>query len=467
MRNERINELNGLAERPGDFGLYWMQASVRAEGNLALEWAVTHANELGLPLLVVFCLVENYTNATPTHYRHLLSGLAEAQRDLAEKGIRLAIFRGSPEVVLGRVAARAAFLATDAGYLRLQRSWLAAVSAAVPCRAVRIEGDVLVPPAVASQKEEWSAFTLRRRLMPLLDGFLDACDERTPRKSSLDIDLSGDLSADLSQIKTAPPGIPAGRSVDQRISEKSGTAAALGAFEDFLSNRLDRYVEDRNDPNAEGGSRMSAAIHFGHVSPVELVRRTLHAVGERSARECRHPGAAAYIEELVVRRELAVNMAYYRDDYDNPSCLPDWARKTLADGALHPRERRYTFEELECARTEDPYWNAAQDQMVRSGLMHGYMRMYWGKRLLAWTASPEEAWNTAVLLNDRYSLDGRDPNGYAGIAWCFGKHDRPWTGRPIYGTVRYMNANGLRRKFDADAYVRRVQELKEAQCSTI
>jgi deoxyribodipyrimidine photo-lyase len=160
-------------------------------------------------------------------------------------------------------------------------------------------------------------------------------------------------------------------------------------------------------------------------------------------------------------------MAYYRSDYDAPSCLPAWAARTLAEGSGHPREARYSFETLEDANTDDPYWNAAQDQMVLTGRMHGYMRMYWGKRLLAWTANPEEAWKYAVLLNDRYSLDGRDPNGYAGIAWCFGKHDRPWTGRPIYGTVRFMNANGLKRKFDAEAYVRRIRGLKETPCSTI
>jgi len=268
-------------------------------------------------------------------------------------------------------------------------------------------------------------------------------------------------------METAALGSPPGRSREQRITETGGTSTALEAFDDFLDRRLDRYSEDRNDPTLDAGSRMSAALHFGHVSPVELVRKTLRATGERRALECRHPGAAAFIEELVVRRELAVNMVFYRDDYDSPSCLPNWAERTLAEGALHPREARYSFEELEAAHTDDPYWNAAQDQMVLSGRMHGYMRMYWGKRLLAWTTNHEEAWRVAVHLNDRYSLDGRDPNGYAGIAWCFGKHDRPWTGRPIYGTVRYMNANGLRRKFDADAYVRRIRELKEAPCSII
>ncbi len=467
MRNERIRELNGLAERPGDFGLYWMQASVRAENNLALEWAAARADALGLPLLVAFCLVDDFPGAVPVHYRHLIAGLAEAKTGLADKGIRLAVFRGEPGPVIGSLASRAAFVVADAGYLRVQAAWLSAVAGAAPCRAVRIEGDVAVPPAVASPKEEWSAATLRRRLMPVVDGFLEECDERSVTRSSLGLDIEGDLSGGLPALLSAPFGAPPRRAADQRVTVRSGSKAASAGFEDFLANRLDRYAEDRNDPNLDGGSRMSAALHFGHVSSIDLVRRTLRATGERSALDCRHPGARAFIEELVVRRELAVNMAHYRSDYDAPSCLPDWARRTLAEGALHPRETRYSFEELEDAATADPYWNAAQDQMVTSGFMHGYMRMYWGKRLLAWTASPEDAWSAAVALNDRYSLDGRDPNGYAGIAWCFGKHDRPWTGRPIYGTVRYMNANGLKRKFDADAYAKRVRDLKEAPCSTI
>lgn len=467
MRNERASELNGRAERPGDYGLYWMQASSRARGNLALEWSVQRANELGIPVLACFCVVGDFPNASPAHYSYLLSGLREVRRDLEDKGIRLVVSRRKPEDVLGALAARAAFLVADAGYLRVQKNWLQSVAAAVPCRAVRVEGDVLVPPAVASIKEEWSAFTLRRRLMPIVDDFLDLCDERVPRLSSLGTETSPATVADLDGMEAVLPGTPPARAVEQRIRERSGTAAAMEAFEDFLQRRLDRYAEDRNDPNLDGGSRMSAALHFGHISPLDLVRKTLRAAGERSVQTCRHPGAAAFIEELVVRRELAVNMAFYRNDYDESSCLPDWARKTLAEGALHPREKRYSFAELEAAKTDDPYWNAAQDQMVYTGRMHGYMRMYWGKRLLAWTASPEEAWRTAVLLNDRYSLDGRDPNGYAGIAWCFGKHDRPWTGRQIYGTVRYMNANGLRRKFDADAYVQRVRDLKEDSCSII
>jgi deoxyribodipyrimidine photo-lyase len=318
----------------------------------------------------------------------------------------------------------------------------------------------------ASVKEEWSAFTLRRRIMPAVDAFLDTCHERTPKISALGMDLPPSCAVDIGGLIAAPPGTHACRTAEARIDAVPGYAAASAAFDAFLEGRLADYEEGRNDPNRDATSRMSAALHFGHISPVTLLRRALEATGEKSVFGCSNPALAAYTEELVVRRELAINFVARRDDYDSFACLPDWARRTLAEGALHPREALYRYEEFEAAATHDPYWNAAQDEMVLTGRMQGYMRMYWGKQILAWSASPEEAYATAVSLNDRYSLDGRDPNGYAGVAWCFGKHDRPWTGRPVFGTVRYMNANGLKRKFDADAYVRRIRALKEASCST-
>jgi len=467
MRPERINELNGKPETTGSHVLYWMQAAVRPESNFALDWAVRRANELKLPLLACFCLTDSYPMASPTHYRYLLEGLEEARIGLAAKGVALITLRGTPDELIGRAASQAALVVCDTGYSRTQRNWLAALIKTVPCRFVRIEGDVIVPPLVSSSKEEWSAYTLRRKMTPMLDIFLEATDEVVPKKTSLPPDASalfpgagalvvvvGTLAAGFSL-----PGIAPVRAKEQQLHEKSGFRAASDSFEEFLSKRLESYDRDRNDPCLDGSSRMSAALHFGHISPTALVRRALRASGESSAEACTHPGLKAYIEELAIRRELAINFVIHRDDYDSPSCLPDWAVRTLDSAVIHPRAAIYTFAEFEAARTHDPYWNAAQDQMVKTGRMHGYMRMYWGKQILGWSASAEEAYRTAVRLNDCYSLDGRDPNGWAGVAWCFGKHDRPWTGRPVFGTVRYMNAAGLKRKFDADAYVRMVASL--------
>jgi deoxyribodipyrimidine photo-lyase len=466
MRRERIVEANGKAECSGEFVLYWMQASVRAEENLALEWAIDKANERNIPLVVLFCIVQDYPSASPSHYRYLLGGLSEAKKGLAEKGMRLAVSRDPPAEAVGALADRTAVIVTDCGYTRIQRKWLQEVADAASCRVVRVEGNLVVPAACASTKEEWSAFTLRRRIWPLIDAFLDASDEKTPRCSSFGVSLPPSFAADIDGLIAAPPGAAAGRSIETRLAENPGFGAARDSFAAFLQHHLPEYEEGRNDPNRDATSRMSAALHFGHVSPISLVRWGLAAVGERSVLGSANRDLNAYVEELVVRRELAVNFVVHRDDYDAFSCLPGWAQKTLSEASLHRREALYSFAEFEAGATHDPYWNAAQDEMVLTGRMHGYMRMYWGKQILAWSASPEQAYSTAVTLNDRYSLDGRDPNGYAGVAWCFGKHDRPWAGRPVFGTVRYMNANGLKRKFDADAYVRRIRAMKEASCST-
>jgi len=183
------------------------------------------------------------------------------------------------------------------------------------------------------------------------------------------------------------------------------------------------------------------------------------ALRAREHRAAQTESVEAFLEELIVRRELAINLCLHNPSYDSIACLPDWARGTLADHADDPRPVRYTPQQLETAETQDPYWNAAQREMLVTGKMQGYMRMYWGKKILEWTADPAAAYDLALTLNDRYELDGRDPNGYAGVAWCFGKHDQAWKERPIFGKVRYMNANGLERKFDMDAYVARVDAL--------
>jgi len=222
----------------------------------------------------------------------------------------------------------------------------------------------------------------------------------------------------------------------------------------FIGQRLEDYDVARNDPNLEGVSNLSPYLHFGQISPLYIALKVRAAAGK---------GKDAYLEELIVRRELSFNFVYYNDQYDSYACLPPWARRTLDYHAADAREYAYSQEEFETAGTHDPYWNAAQKQMVLTGKMHGYMRMYWGKKILEWTKSPEEGFRMALYLNNKYELDGRDPNGFAGVAWCFGKHDRAWAERPVFGKIRYMNAAGLRRKFDADAYVEKIQRLESGR----
>jgi deoxyribodipyrimidine photo-lyase len=238
------------------------------------------------------------------------------------------------------------------------------------------------------------------------------------------------------------------RTVKKVNTLQGGTGEARKYFDVFIDEKLEHYAELRNDPTVDYLSLMSPYLHFGQISPLYIALNVSRT---------RDSGKEAYLEELIVRRELSMNFVFYNDRYDSFESVPDWARKSLQTHLKDRRDYLYTRRELEQAGTHDPYWNAAQKEMMLKGKMHGYMRMYWGKKILEWSQTPEEAFKTALYLNNKYELDGRDPNGFTGVAWCFGKHDRPWGERTIFGTVRYMNDKGLKRKFDADRYVKRVE----------
>jgi deoxyribodipyrimidine photo-lyase len=318
-----------------------------------------------------------------------------------------------------------------------------------------VETESVVPPDAASGKLEWSAATIRRRISAQLPFYL-----RRPGRPAEAAEASvAARSADFPSRDECFDG----RAIPNRASQERfgsflrlqrprlapGQAAGMARFGKFLEDGLQRYGEARNDPLAGGESGMSPYLHFGQVSPVSLAWLAL----ERS-----ETAAQPYVEQLVVRRELALNFALRCPGYDRyETAVPDWARASLADRA--GLSTPYSLADLEAGRTEDPYWNAAQKEMILTGKMHNYMRMYWGKRLLAWFENPAEAFQAAIALNDTYSLDGRDPNGYAGVAWCFGRHDRPWPQRAGFGSVRAMMASGLRRKFDIDRYASTIEAL--------
>jgi deoxyribodipyrimidine photo-lyase len=297
-------------------------------------------------------------------------------------------------------------------------------------------------------REEYAARTLRPKIRRELAHLLRGWHEAVPRRVSLGLDVAAepfDVEALLAGLGVEPMAPAVWR---------GGTGQARAHLVRFLQRGLDRYAAERNDPLAEAVSNQSPYLHFGQISPLEVALQVQAHGG---------PGAEAYLEELIVRRELAANMVHYNPGYDcYEQAVPAWAQATLAHHAGDDREWHYSAGDLAAGRTHDAYWNAAQREMVLTGKMHGYMRMYWGKQLIAWAGSPRAAFELALALNDRYELDGRDPNGYAGVAWCFGKHDRPWPERSIYGHVRTMTAGGLRRKFDMAAYVARVAALDAA-----
>jgi len=441
----RIQVLNDAPVKKGSFVLYWMQASMRASQNHALEYAVAEANRLSLPAAVCFVLADSYIHASKRHFAFMLEGLAETEKHLSSRGIPLAILRGTPSAAVAGAAGSAALVVTDRGYTRLQRSWRAETAKSLGVRFVQVESDVAVPVETASPKEEYSAATLRPKIHALLFAYLkELPEERLVRRLKYPPlpSLGPRARADFLER------IPAGRCDSSVPGFRGGSSHARKLLSDFLERKLDHYADEKNDPAADYSSSLSPYLHFGQISPVEIALAVLKTDSQ---------GKEAFLEELIVRRELAVNFCFYNPAYDSFACLPKWAKDTLLSHRGDKREYLYTLEELEEARTHDPYWNAAQREMAVTGRMQGYMRMYWGKKILEWSKDPEDAYAAAVYLNDRYELDGRDPNGYAGVAWCFGKHDRPWRERGVFGMVRYMNAKGLERKFDMGSYLERIR----------
>ena len=448
----RIHRRNDEACAPDrQYVLYWMQASVRSRSNHALEYAIERANALNKPLLAVFGLTDDYPEANARHYAFLLQGLRDAYEALSKRRIKLLVRRGAPDDVALALAGDACVLVCDRGYLRQQRSWRERVAREAPCEVVEVESDLVVPVETASDKQEWAARTIRRKLTSRWSAYLSPVETATPRKDSRPLAVTGDVDP------RDPQSVLASLDVDTAVAPVSrfegGEQAAGRALEAFLEKRLDGYDKGRNQPGDWGVSFMSPYLHFGQISPLEI------ALAVREAGEGIRSDVDAYLEELLVRRELSANYVWFCDDYDRYAALPAWARTTLEEHRDDPREHVYTRAELEAGETHDRYWNAAMCEMRETGFMHNYMRMYWGKKIIEWTNTPEYAFRTALALNNRYFLDGRDANSFVGVAWCFGLHDRAWTERAVFGKVRYMNAAGLERKFDMQRYIDGVQDL--------
>jgi deoxyribodipyrimidine photo-lyase len=448
IQPERLKDLNHNPIQQGDYVLYWMQQAQRAEYNHALEFAIYQANQVSLPLLVAFGLMDNYPEANLRHYSFMLEGLKDVQEALQQRGIKLVVQLGSPVEVAIKLAQKAALVVCDRGYLRIQKHWYSHLVQSVRCRVIQVETDVVVPVELASDKCEYAARTIRPKIQRQLERFLCAVETIPVRQTSLHLNVDGlELnepqmlahSLKLNQLAVSP-------------FFKGGASQARAVLASFLAERFERYSQNRNQPQINDSSLMAMYLHFGQISPLDIALQVRQAGGSQQNTE-------TYLEELIIRRELAINFVHFCPNYDSYSCLPDWASKTLGEHRHDKRVFCYDRETLEVAQTHDRYWNAAMQEMFYTGYMHNYMRMYWGKKILEWSASPEEAFETALYLNNRYFLDGRDANSFAGVAWCFGLHDRPWAERPILGTVRYMNATGLVRKADPEAYVNKVNQL--------
>lgn len=446
--------LTPAAPRKGRYVLYWMQQSQRADSNDALEYAVAQANKLELPLLVGFGLMDDYPEANLRHYRFMLQGLAGTSAGLARRGIQMAVLHGSPPEVAIELAQDAAIMICDRGYTAHQRRWRDEVADGAGCPVVQVEADVVVPLESASDHAEYAARTIRPKLAGKMEQFLAVTKAQKLKRDSMSIRVP--LAMEIEDVDGILEKLKLDRSVGPSSRFIGGTETARAHLRRFIDDKLKLYAEDRSEPAAGITSSMSPYLQFGQISAVEIAMAVKASDAPQAAKD-------VYLEELIVRRELACNFTHYTPGYWTYDALPAWARRSLEKHAGDNRAQIYSRQQLERAETADPYWNAAMREMTETGYMHNYMRMYWGKCVIGWKAHPREAFDDLIYMNNKYFIDGRGPNGFAGVAWCFGLHDRPWFERPIYGQVRYMNAAGLNRKFDMQAYIRAVEEMSSTK----
>ena len=455
----RIRVLNDVPPRQdGRYVLYLMQQSQRAGFNPALELAVEEGNRLGCPVVACFGLLDGangFPEANARHYAFMLQGLADAKAELDARGIAFVVRKASPAALARELAGEAALLILDRGCLSIQKQWYAEIGEAGGTRVLQVEGDVVVPVETASGKHEFAARTLRPKVQRLMDDFIAPLEPRQVKHRADGLRLKGEV--EIGDPATALAGLTLDRSVAPVRRFKGGRVEALRRLDAYLGGPFARYGTERGRPEAGAASHMSPYLHFGQISPVEI------ALAVRAAKAGGPEDKSSYLEELIVRRELAMNHVHYAAGYDTyEGALPDWARKVLAEHAGDPRPYDYSEEDLAQGRTHDRYWNAAQAEMRVTGYMHNHLRMYWGKKILEWSPTPEEGFARTLRINNRYFLDGRDANSFTNVAWVYGLHDRPWARRKVFGTIRYQSENSLR-KIDANAYLADVDQLCRAE----
>jgi Deoxyribodipyrimidine photolyase len=448
----RVKALNdGKFNENGKFVIYWMSQSHRANFNHSLEFAIDLSNAYRKPLLVYFPITDRYKYSNARYYKFMLDGILEAKKSIEERGIKFVIEK--VDDIKQRVVeiSRDAFaLITDKAYLKFYRRLNQYVADKLDIPVYEVESDVCVPVEIASDRLEPYAFGFRKKIYSIIDAFIVELKPREVKIKSVSLDfgiweLTLRDSLEILDILN----------IDKSVSLSpfvGGYSQARKYLEEFIERKLHKYKDFRSHPELDYQSNLSPYLHFGQISPIEVVLEVLSNYGKDE-------NVDSFFNELIVWRELARNFCYYNPNYNHYEGIPDWAKETLEEHKKDRREYIYTLEELENAKTHDEYWNSAQLELLKTGKMHNYMRMYWCKKIIEWTDDPKKAFDIACYLNDKYELDGRDPNGYAGISWCFGTHDRPWKERKIFGKVRYMSASGLEAKFDIKKYVEKVKNL--------
>ena len=448
--SSRVNKLNNSeVNTKGRYVLYWMQMFKRASHNYALNFAIQRANEHGLPLVVYEGLKFYYPWASDRFHTFILEGVAEKRVEFAERGIRYIFYlqrdARDPQNTVAQLAREAALLVTDdypCFIIPKHNERIAQLN--LPVFAVDANG--MVPLSVLP-KEEYAAYTIRpkiHRLLPDLPRTIVTphleVQKPTLKVECPETDVTADNIADL----VAQCDID--HNVKPSTVYQGGTKAGRKRLSYFIQSILPHYDKTHNEPSFDGVSRLSPYLHFGFLSIQEIVAAVEHAKAPK-------PSKDAFLEQAIVRRELSFNLTRHNAHYDSLKALPVWALQTMCEHKDDPHPELIDDEKIEAAETYDELWNAAQRELLNTGHLHNYVRMLWGKRVIEWQRTYEMAFELLVHLNNKYALDGRDPNSYAGILWCFGKHDRPWFEREIFGTIRYMTSRSMARKFNARRYM--------------
>jgi deoxyribodipyrimidine photo-lyase len=433
----------GRADSNGSCVVYWMQRAQRGWDNHALDLAVDAANVLQKPLVAFFAPVPFYPHANLRHYRFLNEGIPDIAESLKKRNIGFVIRRFPDHSVLKFCEeVKASLVIGDENPMREPESWRRKAANKLRVPFWTVDADVIVPSNLL-QKAQYAAYVIRPRLEAQLSQFLVAPKNPMARatwKKTEGLQML-DPEFDITE------NWPLDTSVGPVSGFRGGSNCALKLLADFVQHGLSAYSTNRNKPEVSGTSRLSPYLHFGHIGPLTVALAVQKSDAPQLDKE-------AFLNQLITWRELAVNLVRFNPNYDNFECGESWAHRSLAAHANDDRPVLYSEQQLEHAETHDPLWNAAQIQMVVTGWMHNYLRMYWAKKILEWSPSPAAAFQIAVRLNDRYELDGRDPNGYAGIAWSIvGKFDRPWFERPIFGQIRYMSGTNTGKKFNSKKYI--------------
>ena len=439
MLINRTYELNNNKYSGGPV-IYRISRDLRTSWNDGLNYASKFASETGASLIIALVLSDYFLH-TDRRLKFFKEGLTEFAANISKLNYGLLIFNDGDEFLNSLKSLNPGLIVTDFYPLKSIMLSNAAIAETVDCEFIEIDSHNIVPARFVSNKQEFAAYTIRSKINKLLPEFL------TPSKkpTTVSAQLPDKFKVDINNISTVLQNLSVTK-IGNAPNFVGGEAAADNILQKFLNHKLSDYSENRNDPSLNNLSDLSPYINFGFISARKIAYELYAGANQDS-------NISAFLEELIIRRELSDNFCLYNTNYDNYLGLPEWGRKTLDIHRNDPREYTYSEAQFESAETHDKYWNAAQIQMRDEGKMHGYMRMYWAKKILEWSSSPEEAFNIALKLNDKYELDGCDPNGFTGVAWSIGGlHDRAWKERDIFGKIRYMNAAGLKRKFDIETY---------------